>query len=169
MPNKPKMITTNCTICERAFTTTLSNIKRGRGKFCSSECRYKEKRKTFTCSFCATEFVSIKSRSEKSKTKTYFCSNQCKYKAASSLDSDYQTGPKPKSIGVSTYRNRALLLLENKCNRCGYDEHIQLLDVDHIDSNRDNNNISNLQVLCVMCHATKTRLPDVFNGRPGGI
>jgi hypothetical protein len=34
----------------------------------------------------------------------------------------------------------------------------ELLDVDHIDNNRSNNDIQNLQVLCVWCHAIKTRL-----------
>jgi hypothetical protein len=33
-----------------------------------------------------------------------------------------------------------------------------MLDVDHIDGNRTNHDLSNLQVLCVWDHACKTRL-----------
>lgn len=162
MPNKPKLIQTNCTVCSNEFTTTLSNLKRGYGSYCSSDCRYKNKRETFKCSYCSTEFISMKSRLRKSKTNNHFCSNDCKYKAASSLSCEYATGPKPKEIGLSTYRNRALIMLKNECVRCGYHEHVELLDVDHIDSNRQNNDISNLQILCVMCHAIKTRLPHLL-------
>lgn len=32
-----------------------------------------------------------------------------------------------------------------------------MLDVDHIDSNRSNAALSNLQILCIWCHALKTR------------
>jgi len=163
MPNKPKITQTNCKECSTEFATTLNNIKRGYGIYCSSECRYKSNRKTFTCSFCSTEFVDVSSRTRKSKTSNYFCSNECKYKAASCLSCDYATGPKPKDIGLSTYRNRALILLKNECVRCGYHEHVELLDVDHIDSNRQNNDISNLQILCVWCHTIKTRLPHLYD------
>lgn len=34
---------------------------------------------------------------------------------------------------------------------------LQLLDVDHIDNNKNNSDFNNLQFLCVWCHAIKTR------------
>ncbi len=163
MPNKPKMHDVNCKVCLKQFRTTSQNLKRGHGKYCSSVCRNSVNQETYTCSFCSTEFISTKSRKNKSKTNHHFCSNTCKYKAASSLGNTYSTGPLPKEIGLSTYRNRALIMLKNECVRCGYHEHVELLDVDHIDSNRQNNDISNLQILCVMCHAVKTRLPHLYN------
>lgn len=162
MPNKPKMHDVICEKCNSAFQTTSQNIKRGYGKFCSSNCRGSRAKEEFTCSFCSKNFISTKSRKNKTKTNHLFCSNDCKYKAASSLTSTYSTGPAPKEIGLSTYRNRALIMLKNECVRCGYHEHVELLDVDHIDSNRQNNDISNLQILCVMCHAIKTRLPHLL-------
>lgn len=36
------------------------------------------------------------------------------------------------------------------CNKCQ-------LDVDHIDGNHDNNDISNLKTLCANCHRLKTQ------------
>jgi hypothetical protein len=163
MPSQPKMHNVNCQVCSAEFQTTSQNLKRGYGKFCSIVCRRSVSQTIYTCTYCSSEFTSRKSRKNKSKTNNYFCSNDCKYKAASSLTCDYATGPRPKEIGLSTYRNRALIMLKNECVRCGYHEHVELLDVDHIDSNRQNNDITNLQILCVMCHAVKTRLPHLFN------
>lgn len=39
------------------------------------------------------------------------------------------------------------------CNRCGYDEHPRILGVHHIDRNKKNNDLSNLEVLCPNCHS----------------
>jgi len=162
MPNQPKMYDVECLICNKTFKTNSQNIKRGHGKYCSKECRLSNSQQTYNCSFCNKIFVSGKSRTKKSKTSTFFCSNECKYKAASSLESKYITGPFGKTDGVTTYRTRALWILDNKCSCCGYDQYIEMLDIDHVDGNRANNTIENLQVLCVMCHAIKTRLPDEF-------
>lgn len=41
---------------------------------------------------------------------------------------------------------------ENKCCKCGYDEHVEVLEVHHIDRNRDNSESSNLEVICPTCH-----------------
>lgn len=47
-------------------------------------------------------------------------------------------------------------------SRCAICDHVAYdtcqMDVDHIDGNKENNNPSNLQVLCVNCHRLKTRL-----------
>lgn len=43
--------------------------------------------------------------------------------------------------------------LINKCERCGYDKYIKILGVHHIDRNRNNNSIQNLEVLCPNCHS----------------
>ena len=60
----------------------------------------------------------------------------------------------PKHIN---YRKLAFSLLPNQCLICGYKTIKNLLDVDHINCNREDNRIQNLQILCVMCHAMKTR------------
>ena len=44
-----------------------------------------------------------------------------------------------------------------ECNICGLKpENTIVLDVDHIDGNKKNNNLSNLQTLCANCHRVKT-------------
>jgi 5-methylcytosine-specific restriction endonuclease McrA len=46
---------------------------------------------------------------------------------------------------------------KEKCEECGFvPQHKSQLDVDHIDGNKKNNNLSNLQTLCANCHRYKT-------------
>lgn len=46
---------------------------------------------------------------------------------------------------------------KDHCEKCGFIAiHTCQLDVDHIDGNNKNNDISNLQTLCANCHRLKT-------------
>jgi 5-methylcytosine-specific restriction endonuclease McrA len=45
------------------------------------------------------------------------------------------------------------------CEKCGFiAEHQMQLDIDHIDGNHENEDVSNLQTLCANCHRLKTYL-----------
>jgi 5-methylcytosine-specific restriction endonuclease McrA len=56
------------------------------------------------------------------------------------------------------------------CEECGFlPEDLGQLEVDHIDGNRHNNDLPNLQVLCCNCHRLKTirnkdRIPYKYRG-----
>ena len=73
-----------------------------------------------------------------------FCSRRCK----------------ENNRELITQRKRPYRLhVSNKCSNCGFVPlHICQLDVDHIDGNKNNNDISNLQTLCANCHRLKTYL-----------
>ena len=60
----------------------------------------------------------------------------------------------PKGSGESSYRALAYRAYGEKCEICGYTE---VLDVHHIDGNRNNNDKDNLIVMCPNCHAKVTR------------
>ncbi len=62
-----------------------------------------------------------------------------------------------KSNAPTTYRLRALKEHGSHCAMCGYGLYVDMLDVHHIDGNRKNGNIENLEVLCVHCHSIVTR------------
>jgi len=53
--------------------------------------------------------------------------------------------------GRGSYRKYALTKLGSKCIECGY-SNVDALEVHHIDKDRTNNNLSNLEVLCANCH-----------------
>jgi 5-methylcytosine-specific restriction endonuclease McrA len=53
----------------------------------------------------------------------------------------------------NTYRRIAFASKEKICERCGFDKHEAAIIVHHIDRDRNNNNINNLEVLCANCHA----------------
>lgn len=49
--------------------------------------------------------------------------------------------------------------VKDKCSKCGFiPEDMCQLDVDHIDGNHKNNDITNLQTLCANCHRLKTKI-----------
>ena len=87
-----------------------------------------------------------------------YCSNKCKYKSFSRRMSG-KNHPLYKD-GRKYYRKLALNKFPFKCSVCGS---IKKLHVHHKDKNRLNNNINNLQVVCVKCH--KSIIHPRKNGR----
>lgn len=64
---------------------------------------------------------------------------------------------------VPTYKSAKLrkrlvkeLNWDDKCNICGIDNLSCSLELDHIDGNHQNNNITNLRILCPNCHSQTT-------------
>ncbi len=58
-----------------------------------------------------------------------------------------------------SYRRNALKAAGDnpKCSYCGFEPlHVCQLDVDHIDGDKKNNDLANLQILCSNCHRLKT-------------
>lgn len=69
-----------------------------------------------------------------------------------------------KDLKTSSHRLKIKLIRdgykEAKCENCGLSEWMNepiVLELDHIDSDHDNNELSNLQILCPNCHALETR------------
>ena len=150
-----------CQYCQAEFRLEFKrrNIE-GRGIYCSRSCRSKSQPKKFTgseegCPVCTKTFYTRKSRLERSKSGLVFCSVDCKNVAA---QLDGIEAIHPSHYGSSEkYRSLALRKLPNLCVTCGFSEDISMLDVDHINSIRSDNSLGNLQILCVWCHALKTR------------
>ena len=57
---------------------------------------------------------------------------------------------------MQSYKKFFLEEQEHKCAICKWDEDKDVLEVHHIDENRDNNDISNLIILCPICHRKLT-------------
>jgi hypothetical protein len=158
-----------CHACRLPFFAPLSAHK----ECCTTSCRGKlvQTRTSvpLECATCHVTFLRQPSHLVRSKHGIFFCSRLCK-ETAQRIDSDQPIRLiQPPHYGTakaaSNYRERALRFYGSKCSECGYCEHKEMLDVDHRDGKRNNRAIENLQVLCVWCHAWKTRMVDRALGR----
>jgi predicted HNH restriction endonuclease len=112
----------------------------------------KKQLKNYKCLECGGEFESYHKRK--------YCSIKCR-------DEYNRKQPKAKArLTKENYRATAFRAYEWKCEICGMEEDVEylygksksvefptILDVHHIDSDRNNNNYRNLSVLCPTCHA----------------
>ena len=157
-----KKIKIECFKCKRVILKDESEVKRNlklnRNNFCSLSCasNFNKSKNTkeynCSCSMCKTPIYRNKSKLEASKHKIYFCSRKCK-DLALRFESGFTILHPPHYInGLQEYRDVAFKNKEKKCERCGFKEHPEIIQVHHKDRNRDNNNINNLEVLCPNCH-----------------
>ena len=146
-----------CETCSKEFFAELKYIARGHAKFCSRSCASKQPRESknlnVECSFCNKQFHKSPSKIKQSKSGLFFCCRSHK-DAAQRLGGIEEIQPPHygTSNGKAGYRRAALNHYPSQCNRCGYDKFAQALVVHHIDHDRDNNDLSNLEVLCPTCH-----------------
>ena len=95
---------------------------------------------TKVCPVCSEEFSTLNNSKEKT-TCSFSCAN-----------THFRSGEDhPNYRETSTkYRNKVDI---SECNRCGYNSFTEILQVHHIDRNRRNNELLNLEVLCPNCHS----------------
>lgn len=164
-----------CENCQEVFNKHNSQIKKTKIHFCSKRCYgdYKKTGQSRTCICCENLFY--KANNEFKKLHKRFCSNLCNkvytYLRNNKIDIDKKSIAdatilltEQLKISFHSYRRRAIEQYGLKCNNknCPIEfSNIKLdecqYEVDHIDSDRNNNYIENLQVLCAYCHAMKTR------------
>ena len=63
--------------------------------------------------------------------------------------------PLPRKDFPDSIKNLIRLKQGNRCSKCR--QVLNVVNFDHIDGNRSNNDISNCQAMCPNCHAVKTR------------
>jgi len=135
-----------CEQCGLVHNKKPSVIARAKNHYCSQECSQLARRKRIKCEcgVCGNKFE--RTEAAASKYDNVFCSKSC---AATASNTNKRRNWKG---GFRTYRIRAMKELPNLCNRCGYNTIVKILQVHHIDKDRDNNEISNLEILCPNCH-----------------
>lgn len=143
-----------CEVCGVIFYAPRHRLKGRRA--CSLACKPKLQAtaQTYSCHRCGVGFKRTDSKLPNSKSGLRFCGRACK-------DASQRIGG-PIELehyrqGVANYRKRALRHYGERCTRCQYNADVRMLDVDHRDGDRSNNRLENLDVLCVWCHALKTR------------
>lgn len=160
-----KKIELLCEGCGKKFYKTRRQISRRGKRFCTHSCYTDSVRKSTVkkCSECGADVKRTQAQLKRSKSGRVFCNRSC---ATSFNNRMHKSGANhPNYInGFSAYRKSALDYYGPQCsnNNCPIAQskisvQEKMLDVHHIDGDRSNNDISNLQVLCVWCHAELTR------------
>ena len=142
-----------CQMCSKEFYVKPSHQKLGYGKFCSRQCQRlgMRKGKYVKCYICEKETWKMPKGLRGSKSGKYFCSKSCQ----TIWRNTFFSGPlHPNWIDGANKDYRKIIKSSSKtkvCVLCGnIDERV--LVVHHLDKNRRNNNIENLEWLCANCH-----------------
>jgi len=146
------MVITTCKKCRKKFSTKASQLKYRNARFCSRLCQYAARRvgHMVKCDMCGKESYKQLARIKKSKSKKLFCGKSCqtKWRNTQFVGSRHANWVD----GKSTYRD---VLLRSKvveqCRLCKTDDK-RLLAGHHIDKDRTNNTLRNLDWLCHNCH-----------------
>lgn len=141
-----------CVFCGDSFYVR-SNDKQ---KYCSVACRGKaqQKREQYSCANCHKIIYRNPAEKQRSKSGLLFCSKTCK-NIAQRIEGISAIHPSHYGNGLGNYREKALRANGNVCEDCGISTWLDiplLMDVHHIDGNRNNNELSNLKVVCPNCH-----------------
>lgn len=161
--NVNSTIIVKCIIHNHIFQTKYENVRRNDRKhhicpLCQEDNNNKNKIKCI-CDYCQKDFFRTPSKLENSKSGLHFCSRECKDLAQQLESGDKFQTIRPKHYGLiegKNYREKAFRYYLHKCACCGYDEDEDILEVHHIDENREHNNIENLIILCPICHKKLT-------------
>lgn len=157
-----KKIEIECFKCKKIILKDESEVKRNlklnRNSFCSLSCASNfnkikiKKEHNCNCSMCGTSIYRNNSRLKASKHKIYFCSRKCKDIALKFENGFTVLHPSHYIDGLQEYRNKVFKDKEKQCERCGFKEYPEIIQVHHKDRDRDNNDILNLEILCPNCH-----------------
>jgi hypothetical protein len=142
----------NCIQCKKEFYVKPFWIKKGKGKYCSLNCKYLGSRKGsyVKCSICQKEVYRKQNKYEHSKSGKFFCGKSCQTK----WRNQEFIGPKHANWKNGRYSYRSVLgrnKIVQMCILCKATDK-RILSIHHIDQNRLNNKVSNLAWLCYNCH-----------------
>ena len=144
-----------CKGCSNTFLVEIREVNKGQ-EYCSRNCFNKNrpliiKEPNCICGQCKVNFYKNPSSMKNSKSGIYFCSRKCKDESQI-IGGIKEIQPGHYNDNKSNYRKIIFRIKPKKCESCGYDKITDILEVHHIDENRHNNTIENLQVLCPNCH-----------------
>ena len=176
---KTKPITLYCNIHKIEFTVSAECFMRGqkdiRGNCpkCQEEAReerFKDQRIEVKCAYCGKKIIRPLNKVQNSKSGLFFCCKQHKDLAAcleyglEAVWPEHYNRMTKVGATKNTYRQAAFRNKENCCANCGWNEDIDVLEVHHIDENRENNTLENLLILCPNCHRKLTTHKYIWDG-----
>lgn len=157
-----------CNIHNTEFLVDPTNFLRNTNTTVSDKCPdciALHERLNLVCAYCGKKFTRAPSKANQSKSGLYFCCREHKdlaQRLGSGKQFDVMRPPHYQNLEDSqegtenTYRALAFRNYEHKCAVCGWCDDEDILQVHHIDENRQNNVLNNLIILCPNCHAKLT-------------
>lgn len=145
-----------CKTCRTTFYAPKNRL--ADRQTCSTACSGKQHRRRVRvkCAMCHKRFERTVNKLKNSKSGVTFCTRACK-DIGQRIEGIGAIHPAHYGNGKFAYRNKAFKSLPAKCARCGYAKDKKMLDVHHRDRDRAHNHVTNLEVVCVWCHAVETR------------
>ena len=150
--NKRSNIILRCEECGYEWTTKAQNILYLSEKQQQHQCPNcntinSKNGKYVYCAWCGKKIYRSKYQIEHNKTNFFYCSRTC-----GNLHKNALREESGEFDGSKNYRKKAFNNYPHECKVCGWNEDERILEVHHIDGNRENNNIDNLCILCPTCH-----------------
>jgi len=145
-----KAVLIKCLCC--GLEAAVRKFSNRETSYCSKSCSDLGRKKgvKVTCAFCNLEFSKKPSSLASSKSGLFFCTRNCKdlgQKLSSNLEDIW-----PNHYGAdSDYRSKVDL---SQCAVCSCRSEWKLT-VHHIDGDRSNNVLDNLEVVCASCHCNR--------------
>ena len=142
---------TTCSVCSTPIYRRPIELEKSKNhSYCSSACYGKASRKEKPCIVCGALILAGANK----KT----CSRTCANKNRAGICYSGRA-PKDKVKTQRILKVRLFTLKGKQCWRCGFSIS-QVLVVHHIDRNRNNNSLKNLEILCPNCHAMEHYLKE---------
>lgn len=146
---KREKIKLRCNSCGHIWEVVSGNVLYGKTKHFCPKCLENQRNGTWMntkCCYC-NKLIMKRKKDYKRSDGLVFCSKEC---------SNRYKNNQAEVFSINTYRDKALKYNDHMCACCGCDEDIRILEVHHIDSDRKNNELENLIVLCPICHKKLT-------------
>jgi hypothetical protein len=139
----------HCECCEREICVRANSEHKTCSKKCFALLSQKDKVK-LNCANCSKEVFKAQKNLSNSKSGLYFCDRKCK-EDAQKIGGIEAIQPDHYGDGSSQYSQKAFNFYGEKCCDCGL-SFKPLLEVHHIDGDRANADIDNLEVVCKNHH-----------------
>ena len=159
-----KQVQIACAFCGKNTWKVARQLKYHKHSYCDIKCKNKHQNKRIktNCAWCSKPVYKLYRDIKKSKSGNVYCSQSCATALGNRLYKSGNNNPNFKQGDHLAYRKWAIFNHGKKCQnkscpiKFKYEE--AMLDVHHKDGNNKHNALSNLEVLCVWCHAVKTRI-----------
>ena len=148
------MFIVSCKVCGRKFKPNISHLKRGWSKCCSKKCRDESLKngKFVSCDTCGKKVWRTPRHFKYSKSGKFFCTKSCQTLWRNKVYSGPNHALWIEGSSSGFYRKKFLKSnIPVICNLCN-EKDKRILQVHHIDGDRQNNKIDNLVWVCLNCH-----------------